>query len=175
MNNNDTTQHETEAQIIIDNVTANDIKLADIGELSREIDGELQMIINNEVGGQVLETTSEVARKLKVKLTQELVTKVYDKGTIIGRAYIIKRVLKRKKDLVEALLRLSIGGIYKTTKCKTLSNGETIIETEEKEVPPSKPALEYLLRHIDGSNGTTLKATRTLTPKKTIDDIINEG
>jgi len=144
-----------------------------------EVDSELFLVVANEVEGAVLESTDKVSKAFKTTLTNELVMQIYDRANTIGKAFIMKEVLKDKKRLILSAKRLAWGGKYKTitTKTETVVINEveypkTTVTEKIEEVPPHGDTLKYLFGYIDGRTAIG-KAIKRET-KEAIDDVINK-
>lgn len=145
-----------------------------IEEASTEVDGELQLVINNEVDGAILESTQEVQKRFKVALSQELTTRLYDRANQVGRAFIIKKVLKKKSKIYDLQLKLAQGGTYIDET--TIFNADGTVKcvvVRKKEIPPNYQSVKWLLSKIDGSSSTG-KVTQKRTTKRSIDDVVND-
>ena len=143
-------------------------------EANREVDTELHNMIKNEVDGALLETTRAVAKKHGSKLTQELVTKINDRANVIGRAYLMKKVLINKKKYYDALHKLARGGVLTETIETYDKDGELqykVVKT--KEYSANINAIKYLFGRVDGSNPIAIvKEERK--QSQSIDDIITD-
>ncbi len=139
-------------------------------EESRELDIELHNAIKNEVDGAILEETKKVMKKQGSKLTQALVTRLYDRANQIGKAYLMKKVLKAKKPLWDALEKVAKGGTYTERRVIRTADGGVTEITITKEMPPNTTALKYLFNKIDGSSHIAIAIEEK--EQRSIDDII---
>jgi len=139
---------------------------------SRELDIELHNAVKNEVDGAILEETKKVMKRQGSKLTQALVTRLYDRANTIGKAYIMKKVLKEKKPLYDALSKVAKGGTYtEETIFYNTDGSEKGRMVKVKQIPPNISALKYLFTKIDGSLHIAV-ATEVKESEGSIDDII---
>lgn len=145
-----------------------------IDESGKELDSELHLIIKNEVDGLVLEETKEVMKKRGARLSQAIITKLNDRANQIGKAYIMKKVLKYKKPLFDSVYKLAQGGIYEEEIVVMDASGNIknrILKT--KQIPPNISAVKYLLNMVDGSRPDVVTVNKREVDNKDIDEVIN--
>lgn len=163
-----------ELAILEESISNGDLKLE-----TADLDSEMHLIIANEVEGAILESTAKVSKQFRTTLTNEVVMQIYERANDVGKAFIMKEVLRGKFALINSAKKLANGGKYKTITTKTetviindIEYPKVTVTEKIEEIPPHGETLKYLFGFVDGRTAIG-KAIKRET-KEAIDDVINK-